>query len=416
MIISIKISNLISLYGIQFLNGIVPILLFPYILGVYGAKEYESFVTSEIFSLVFFVIVSFGFEITSIKKIKKYNYISTKKLALIYFKTIYSRVFIWCGLFLLAIFSLTLLNFQKNFILMAVGWMLFPLGFIFYSNYFHLARNTNLELFCALLMGRGSGALLATQFEYNSVVFVPYAISVPFVCIGVLFFILTIRSNRFVFLPIKIASIGRFLLSSFEVFKNSLALITLKEFNVVIVSWASTDPSVTALYSILDKLLRAVSALMRPLFQFFLPNALSIMQDGAFWLADPRMWVIIFKQFFLITILLIFVLLLPVESIYAILVGLEIPEVSRYLAIMIVSVYFGVLNFYFLIFSSVKSNPKFPFLVLLSGFLGMTSMYFLTKSFNESGFSLAFVVPELVLATLLLLQSRAFMKIKINGC
>ena len=90
-----NLSQIFSLYGIQLLNGIFPLVVFPYILSAIGTELYSKFVLAEIISIFALIFVIWGFEITSVKKLNTYNKTDIKKKSIIFFNTLYSRLILW---------------------------------------------------------------------------------------------------------------------------------------------------------------------------------------------------------------------------------------------------------------------------------------------------------------------------------
>jgi polysaccharide transporter, PST family len=390
-------KNFLSLYGVQIVNGLVPIFLFPYLLAIYGADRYEDLVLAEVLSLISLIVVSFGFEITSISAINNEKSLERDWVSYVFFFTIYSRLIIWILVFSLVLFVSFLTIEDKYFSYMVIGWMLFPLGFIFYSNYFHLAVKNNFELFLSLLVGRGVGVALVGIGFHPEIFYIPYVLSIPFVLTGVFFSLKTIKSEGLKFYPYDTKKSLRFMSDSFNVFRNSVSLMTLKEFNVIIVSAASSESAIASLYSVLDKFMRGASAFMRPLSQVFLPKVLAIMAHERSWFFNPKFIWIVLIQGVVISVSIFFALFFPFDLVLVEGDVVALSQLNMYLPIMMIAIYFGVLNYYFLVNTSVTGNQSFYLKAIISGFLGIFCMYIFTRWFGAIGFSIAFIVPEGVL-------------------
>jgi len=401
-------KNFLSLYGVQIVNGIVPILLFPYLLAVYGSDRYEDLVVAEVYSLISLIFVSFGFEITSIKKINSQKSLTINHLSYVFFYTIYSRVIIWVSMLLSVLSFLWITNEDRYFTYTVIGWMLFPLGFIFYSSYFHLAVKNNFNLFLWLLIGRGIGIFLVSFGVHPEIFYIPYVLSLPFFLTGIIFCLKTVKSEGLMFCSFEIKKSLSFMLRSFDVFRNSVSLMTLKEFNLIVVSAASSDSSLVSLYSILDKFMRGSSAFMRPLSQIFLPKVLMIMANGHRWIFDAEFIRIASVQAAVISISIFLAWVFPFNLLLVEGDMVVLSELNFYLPIMMISIFFGFLNYYFLVNTSVTGNKSFYLKVIVSGMLGMFCMYIFTKWLGAVGFSLAFIVPEAILFMLIALNWKSF--------
>ncbi len=395
-----KIKQLVSLYGIQILNGLVPLLVFPYVLSQTSHEYYSRFVLAEMFSIFALILVLWGFEITAVKNLRQYGFNSKLKKSVIFFNTLYCRLFFWIISFSIII-PLCFILFGSDFVIMAIGWLFIPLALAFYSTYYFLAIEENFVVFISLLIGRLSGVLFVFVVDFNTVDlnFIPYLISLPFLFVGFLLVFYMLFFKKLFFVKFRFKNKLIYIRDSMSVFKSMMSLSMVKEFNLPIVSMASGSPEITSLYSILDKFLRAASALMRPVAQLFTPGLISYIGRSNTW----------FFRFYFIKILLVGFFVIAVGVLLAFVFPLNILindkvfydyNLNLLLVIMLVSLFFGFVNYFFLVYSSFQGDNTFLYVTLLSGFFGLITLYFLTLKFGELGFAVAVIVPEVLISIL----------------
>ena len=154
--------------------------------------------------------------------------------------------------------------------------------------------------------------------------------------------------------------------------------------------------------------MRGSSAFMRPLSQIFLPKVLMIMANGHRWIFDAEFIRIASVQAAVISISIFLAWVFPFNLLLVEGDMVVLSELNFYLPIMMISIFFGFLNYYFLVNTSVTGNKSFYLKVIVSGMLGMFCMYIFTKWLGAVGFSLAFIVPEAILFMLIALNWKSF--------
>ena len=189
--------NLLYLTVIQVSNAVLPLIVFPHILGVLGAERYSDIVLSESIMFVLYAFILYSFEVNGVSDIVGIeDKESTKELSLVFSKVLTVRLLI-LGAFLILIL-LAGLFIETSFFYLLLAWMLYPLGYILQSSYFFLAVEDNFFLAVSVLSSRIM-AVLCIFFFVNKIelgYLVPLIIGVIFVFAGLCSFIYAINKYK----------------------------------------------------------------------------------------------------------------------------------------------------------------------------------------------------------------------------
>lgn len=392
--------EIISLYGIQVLNGLYPLLVFPFLLQKYGYDQYSDFVKAEVFSMFVLIFVLWGFEIDSVRRLRNIRYERSLGRSLIFFNTLYARFLFWIvSLILSCLFCY--IFFDLKFIIMVVGWLFYPLSIAIFSAYYFLVYKLSFEVFIAMFIGRVISLVLLFSLDSGiDLIYISYVISVPLLIVAFCFILLMVYLDKVRYIPFDFARVRGSIFASWSSFKDSLSVSFLKEFNIPIISLASSSSEIISLYSMLDKLLRAAAAMMRPVSQYFMPSVMRSMYTSG-WIFNYK-----FKRVFLIGFSLIALgSIACVFFPFGLIVGDEL--LSKYsfniiMSILVFTLLFGYLNYFFLIYSSIVGGYFFVVSVLFSGLIGSVALYYLVLNFQLEGMVLGLFIPEFLLCSICL--------------
>jgi O-antigen/teichoic acid export membrane protein len=272
--------NLASLTCIQVSNALMPLLVFPYALGVVGAVAYSKIAVSEAISLMALSLVIFSFEVDGVARIagmcaeRDAAHISRVFSGILYFRLL---IFVLC-MCALALASPLLTRDQ---LVLLLCWMLVPLGYALQSNWLFqgLERNAPLAL---IVVGYRTFTLLfifATIKTPSDYRLVPAYIG-GFALAGALaalFYIVVGLGIRLRIVPVR--ELAAIFLSGKEIFLGNLSVMLYRDINVILLRVVGLPDVAIAGYSLAEKVIKCAQATMRPINQLFFPKVLSLVRN-----------------------------------------------------------------------------------------------------------------------------------------
>lgn len=389
--------DFLGLVGLQAINGLVPLILFPYLIKTISSDEYALIALSESISLISLIFVLYGFELTSLGKSRMYKKISRIKTSVIFFYTLYSRILIWLAITVTLVVILVALR-EFELVILVLGWMLIPLSQALFSSYFALATGTNFYLFATVSASKILGFVGAVVSVNQNIdyVYIPFFVSMPSLLFSLVYCLFLIRRFNMTYVSFQVWSLMRFIKRSFPTFSNIMSFSTIKEFNVATVAISSNNAEVIAVFSLLDKLLRGASALLRPVMQFFAPKMIDIMSVDRFWFLGKTYRGIVLVALVLVLIGGLLTLYFPLEVFFG-LSMVEKYDLNLVLTIMVVSLFFGFCSYYFLIRSALVPIRYFSTAVAIIGTLGIGVLYVSERTFGLKGAAIAILLPQVTI-------------------
>lgn len=274
------LTNIASLACIQGSNAVLPIIIFPYVLHLFGSDKYAGLVVSEAVSVIILAFVLFSFEVNGVSRVVgSYARGGIASASTVYWEVFFSRLVIW--LICLAGVLVAGLFLDAQFFYSLLCWMLVPLSFIFQSTYFFQSIENNLPVAIFTLISRL--ACCVTVFVVlspDTPVFVLPLIAGGCYLAGAIaatIYLRKVLGLKFVSIPFS--RLWACLLEGKEIFFGNIAVVLFRDSNLLILSLMSVSPVAIASYSVVEKFIKAFQALIRPLNQFFFTRTINALRD-----------------------------------------------------------------------------------------------------------------------------------------
>ena len=397
--------NLISLIAIQGSNAILPLIIFPYILTKLGASIYSDIVVGESIMLISFAFIIYSFEVNGVSKVLNLIEADDKKtLSKLYLEILVIRLLVFLLIFTIALSSFFFL--ERDFFYILILWFLFPLSFILQGSYFYLGAENNCPLAIIVVLSRLLCICLIYYFinPNSPSYYVPLIIG-AFVLIGggvsnvYLIFNYKLKLSKLTFTDLK-----KLLIDGKEIFLGNISVLLFKDLNILIIKLITNSDIAISSYSISEKIIKSIQATTRPLNQFFFPKSLRLIKN----IKRPNIksFMILGKstiiQLVFLSIISIFIVIILLNFADNISFLNSIPNINFVFilcSIMIVSVFFGVMNFMFgsVGLNHLNAKKYFAFALFITGISTIIVSYTLVSYFGAYGAALSFVFAEVIL-------------------
>jgi len=398
-------GNYFSLVCIQLSNALLPLFVFPFTLKVVGKELYSTIAVTEAVALIGVTFVLYSYEVNGVSRIVDLNLKrDLNKISHIFSTIFFSRVCMFLVCVVLVLLASPFLD--RNFLILLSIWLLIPVSHIFQSSYLFqgLERNAPLAV-CTLLSRIICVVLIFYTIETSEDYYlVPTIVGCCYVVGGVLafFYALTkfkIRLQRVSFLELK-----QFLFNGKNIFLGNLSVTFFRDFNIIILSYFSSDPLAIATYSISEKLIKSFQATMRPLNKLFFPKVISAIKD----LNKPtRSAFIVISRSTLPQLCLLFMGSLIIGILYVTFVD-KLSFLNQYpgkehiellVTVMLISAFFGVGNFMYGTagLNYLNSSKYYARSIFSVAVMSVLICSFLVVFLNDLGAAISFVSSEVLL-------------------
>ena len=265
------LSNFISLFTLQGLNYILPLITLPYLIRVLGVETFGLLAFATAFIMYFQVITNYGFQLTATKEISIYRNNKEKVIE------IFSSVMITKSLLLLLSFALlTIIVFsfeglRSDWIVYfltfgsIVGQVLFPVWF--FQGMERMKYITYLNIISKSIFAAAIFIFVQDESDY---LFVPLFTSIGFIIAGVLSLRLIKTEFNVNFKLQTIGTIKIYLKDGWHVFVANIYTSLYTTTNVVLLG-IFTNNTIVGYYSIAEKIVGAIAGLFIPINQVFYP-------------------------------------------------------------------------------------------------------------------------------------------------
>jgi O-antigen/teichoic acid export membrane protein len=269
------LPNLAALATIQVANGLMPLFVFPYTLGVVGAGPYSQLALTEAIMFAVLALVLYSFEVDGVARVVSLDWRREHEVLSEVFNAVLSTrlliLSVCVGLSLLAQIFVDPLTGK-----MILLWLMVPLSYVLQSTWLFQAIEKNIVVAVLTVASRLSSVMFIIVFvsEPSDVLIVPAIIGLCnlFAAIATLIYAhLVLGINLRWTTKIELL---KHLHHGWPVFVGNMAVILYRDFNVVILSAMQNNATMIAAYSIAEKLIKALQATMRPLNQIFFPKTL----------------------------------------------------------------------------------------------------------------------------------------------
>ncbi|CAI9679797.1 flippase [Elizabethkingia anophelis] len=267
----VQINNFISLFILQGLNFVLPLVTFPYLFRTLGVDNFGlvSFSTALLF--YFQIFVDFGFNLSGARHIAL-NRKNKETLNVIYSSIIYSKLLlILVGFVILFISVISIHKLRQNYALYYISYLVI-IGQTFFSNWFFQGmekmRNITViniitkvlsTLFIFLYVKRNNDYLLVPIF-YSIGNFVSAIISV---------LIIRIKYNVS-FVKVPLSSLIYYIKDAVPLFISNLS-VTLYTFSTVLLLGFFFNNTIVGYYTLAERIIAAIKSIINPISQSLYP-------------------------------------------------------------------------------------------------------------------------------------------------
>lgn len=272
-------TNLASLVAIQGANALVPLVIFPFALRVVGADRYAEIVLAEALILMAGPLVLYSFEVDGTARVVGLQLEKDRdRLARIFSTIFWIRLVACLGCLLVVLAVATI--FEVGETLLVAAWSLTLLAGVFQSAWLFvgLQQNTVSAVFTAVsrvLATVGVVFLVRAPPDY---LLVPLMVGGAYLLGGVATFVYVLLVMDLKIVSVARADIFRFLVEGKEIFAGNLSVVLYRDTNVFLLGMVGASAPAVAAYSIAEKGIKCLQAVVRPLNQLFFPKAVQAMQ------------------------------------------------------------------------------------------------------------------------------------------
>ncbi|ACF14519.1 polysaccharide biosynthesis protein [Chloroherpeton thalassium ATCC 35110] len=395
------LANFFSLFLLQGINYLIPLITFPYLVRVVGVEKYGllSFTVSII--NYFSVVIDYGFNLTATKDVA-INRENKEKL-----KEIFSSVMIIKSMMMFASFVflfvmvVSVRKFRQDYLIyflsfgMVVGQMLFPVWFfqgiekMKYITYLNVLSKAVFAISIFLFVKHESDFYLVPTFT-----------SAGFIISGIWALFLMKKKFGILFEWQSSKTIKYYLFDGWDIFVSRVFGAMYRNSNVVILGFLTNNMFV-GYYSIAEKIIKILQS-MQDVFGNALFPFLGRKNDddkSAFLKLNNRYIKYIVFLYAVMTILLFSYS----DFLSLLFFGDYNDNVILNVKIMSLVVFIGGMNYYYGILGLVSMGYKKEFsnYVVVIGVLNFALCYFFVAMYQDLGAVIAFVVSECLLLILI---------------
>ena len=369
------IVNFFSLATLQGLNYILPLLTLPYLVRVIGAEKFGLIAFATAIIGYFIVLTDYGFNFTATREVSlnkanqnKLNEIFSSVMIIKICLLIFSFFVLMCLIFFIEKFFTNSLVYILTFGTV-VGQVLFPVWF--FQGVEQMKYITVINIISKVLFTASIFIFVKTSEDY---LFVPLFTSLGFIVAAIYSLILIRAKFKIKFLIQKPKVILEYIKGGSHLFYTSALSNALTSSGIVILSFV-TNNTVVGYYSALEKLFRAVVGLFTPITQALYPISCRKVNQKEY--AKPyirKVGFFIGGMAFIVGMITAFFS----QKIIILVYGLSFQAYSYVLAVMMIWLFFGVVN-------------------------NVIGIQYLSASRNDKYYTTSFVVAALVTVLLNLL-------------
>ena len=396
--------NLISLFVFHGVNTATAAIAFPWALTVLSEETYARIVFSEAIIVLFIPLVVYGFDLTIVRTILRHRDEKARRCAI---SEVFPKVAVARGvLFIIASFtalSITAL-IRPDRLEMSMAWLLLLLAWSIQPTWYFQATQNHLPIAITTVLSRlffGVVGFIVIP-EASSAIAFPLFYGAAVASGALMAFGYVALRLRSKFWSAHSTDVFSLLREGFVVFLSGFSVSGYRGLGVIFLELFGVGAPVIAVYSIVEKITKAIQAACRPLNQYFLPKTVSFVTG------DKVPTKKLFQQlsYFSIPQVLFLVLLWTLLSLgwfvgnLPQVIDLEPESQERLaeigLAIMSCATFFGLLNFVFgaTALNALGGETAFFRSVLIAGLVAALTLLVLIPPFGALGAFVAFFLGE----------------------
>ncbi|MEE2915778.1 hypothetical protein COA17_09465 [Sphingomonas ginsenosidimutans] len=404
------LHNLAALTVIQGSNALIPLLIVPFAIATVGAGAYAQVAITEAISALVLAAVLYSFDVDGVARLSRTGRDATaEQRGAILAEILLARLAMFVLVAPLTIGVYRLAGGQRPLLL--AFWLLVPLGHIFHAYWFYQAIERNVPPAAITLGSR----VVTLAIVFGAVrgpadaALIPLAIGGPFVLGGLvstLYIVLRLH------IPLRSVHIGPIidgLRHGKAVFAGNVAVSLYREMNVVILGVLGVPAAGISTYALVEKSIKMLQAVTRPLNQFYFPKVLGALSGHA---APDRTVARLIGRYTVPQLGAVLALIVALPAAYGLAAGLSprlatlgaLPGVWTMSAIMAPAMLFGIANF---MFGTAGLNALgqrgYLFLAIVAtGTASVAGCFALGAALGAMGAAICFVLAEAMLFALVI--------------
>jgi PST family polysaccharide transporter len=404
-----SLFNVFCLATMQGANAVLPLVLFPFVLGIVGEHYYSKLVITEALQVYLLAAVLYSFEIDGVGGVANLHVQKdAARIAEMLGGIVVARTIIFL---IFAPLMWTIAWFIDPELLMpALGWSLAPLAYAIQPNWLFQGLRKNEVAATVTVLTRGLAVLITILVVHDSSRFalVPAIIGFTYLLGALLALAYAFLSLNLRFSWPRPSYLREIVANGWYIFLGNLGVVVYRESNVLILAAIGASAPVIATYSLAEKLVKALQAVIRPLNQHFMPHAMKLAKEkesrseimiGLWKLTAPQILA-------LLAVVLMIYMVFPWAHKHIGFVSRirNLDEVVAVVSVMCIGAFFGVANF---MLGSAGLNAmgerKFFFMsIIVAGFVGAATCALAGAYWGVYGAASAFVLSEATLQILIL--------------
>jgi PST family polysaccharide transporter len=400
-------ENFISLSTLQSINYILPVIVLPYLIRIIGFEKFGLIAFAQALVQYFMIFTDYGFSLTATKKISLCRSQNCKVHAIFSSVMTVKIIFSALSFFILLLLVYFIPKFRENYIIYllsfgaVIGNTLFPVWF--FQGQEKMRYISIINVTGGIIYAIAIFALIKIPSDY---ILVPVLNSAYFLITGLLGLYIAFKKFNLKFIVQDYFDIAQEIKTGWSIFISVVAINAYTTTRVFAVGLL-TNNVLTGFYAIAEKIANVFQSFpLDSLSQAVYPRLNKIFSKS-----KKRAFKIMNK--IQLSTTLVFCLVIPValfssSFIVRIACGLRYPEVILALRILLVGVFFVVINAFRIQFLLVCGKPKlYSKIHILAALFGLPLIFISIFYYSYLGAALSTIIIEagILLATLKLTKS-----------
>jgi len=273
-------NNFLSLFLVQGLNFIVPLITFPYIVQVVGIEKFGLLAFATAFTAYPLLLVTYGLDLSGVREVSSAKN-SKRRLSITLSSILLARFIL---ILLAALITFTIVfsfdRFSKDWLLYTItfgsiiGTMVFPIWF--FQGMEKMKFITYLSIGSRLLYMLGIFIFVQSKEDY---LFVPLLNFITLFLTGIVSLVLIYREFNIKLIFPRIKYILLQFKKGWHLFISHFAINLFTSFNMLVLGLVSSD-LVVGYYALAEKIVKIIASLFKPLNQALFPHVVQLVKKS----------------------------------------------------------------------------------------------------------------------------------------
>lgn len=400
------IDNIISLFGLQGFNYLLPLITFPYLTRVLGPDKFGAVAFALAFIAYFQILTDYGFNLSATREVSIYRNDATK-VSKIYSSVMVSKTILMIiSLILMALIVFSFDKFRTDWLLyfftfgLVIGNLILPVWFF--------QGMEKMRYISILNMGIGliyTALIFIFVKNASDYIYVPLINSIGTIIIGIYSLRLVQRQFDVKFIKPSINDIKHQMKDGWHLFISTLAISLYTTSNRFILGLFVSN-TIVGYYAVAETIMKALQGLITPISQAIYPYFSKLQSENRLKAIQQLKKILIFVGIlsFLISVLLVFC----APILVVILAGKEYVASIPILQVLIFVIFAvgvnNILGVQGLVAFGYKE--KFSKIVIFAGILHVFLLIGLILILGSLGAALAVVTTELIICIIMYIVLR----------